>query len=179
MNSSRIIFRTVTIVAAICSGTAYADSPRTGNLQIKIEITKDCQVNTDAKNSAINDAVLDFGSHGVLNSDIDAQTAGAGSIRVQCTSGVDYNIGLDGGGTKDTSNRRMKSTDAANTETIGYQLYSDKSGGKVWGNTAGTDTVKGKADGTLQSYTVYGRVIAQSTPPAGIYSDTVAVTVTF
>jgi spore coat protein U-like protein len=62
---------------------------------------------------------------------------------------------------------------------VTYSLYSDSGRATVWGNTVGTNTVAGTGNGASQSYTVYGRAPAQTTPAAGTYTDTVTVTVTY
>ena len=49
----------------------------------------------------------------------------------------------------------------------------------MWGNTVSTDTVAGTGNGSGQSYTVYGRIPAQTTPAPGNYADTITVTVTY
>lgn len=158
----------------------------TGNLQVKITIIKECQVNTNSATTTGGDAILDFGSHGVLNSSKDAQTAAsdAGSIQVQCTNGTAYQIGLGAGVNPstpgDVNGRRMKN----GSEYVGYQLYQDAGRTNVWGNTAGAGAVAGNvvsatADGTLKTSQVFGRVPVQNTPGAGAYSDTVAITVSY
>lgn len=45
--------------------------------------------------------------------------------------------------------------------------------------TIGTDTLAGTGNGNVQNLTVYGRVPPQATPAAGVYTDTVAITVTY
>lgn len=165
---------------ALCS-TAQAASPQTGNLTVKIEITKDCQVNAGSSGTGAGNAVLDFGKVGVLNKDIPQATAatGTGSIQVQCTSGTAYDIGLDGGQAKDVNARQMKRS--AGPEGVAYQLYKDNSlqPAMAWGNTVGVDTVHKTASGAVETYQVFGVVRSQTTPPADIYNDTVAITVTF
>jgi spore coat protein U-like protein len=64
-------------------------------------------------------------------------------------------------------------------ETIDYQMFKDAAYTENWGDTVSTDTVSGTGIGTEQSFTVYGRVPAQTTPATGTYTDTVTVTVTF
>ncbi|MGH0282297.1 spore coat protein U domain-containing protein [Sinorhizobium meliloti] len=49
----------------------------------------------------------------------------------------------------------------------------------MWGVTAGTDVVSGTGNGNVQNLTAYGRAPAQTTPAAGVYSDIVAITVTY
>ncbi|WP_395673878.1 spore coat U domain-containing protein [Inquilinus sp.] len=155
----------------------------TGNLQVKITITKECQVNAGSGGTGAGDAVLDFGSKGILNANVDGQTAvsGTGSIQVQCTNGTSYQIGLNAGTNPsapgDVNTRRMKN----GTEFVSYQLYQDSARTTVWGNTtgAGGNVVTKTADGTVQSTQVFGRVPPQTTPTAAVYTDTVTITVTY
>src|SRR5262249_25674770 len=87
------------------------------------------------------------------------------------------NIGLDAGlGTGATVAVRKMSNGA---NTINYSLYSDSGRTTVWGNTIGTNTVAATGNGASQSYTVYGRVPAQTTPAAAAYTYTITVTVTY
>ena len=67
----------------------------------------------------------------------------------------------------------------ATNNTVTYSLYSDVSRSVVWGTTVGVDTVAATGNGAAQSYTVYGRIPAQSTPAPATYSDTITVTVTY
>ena len=68
---------------------------------------------------------------------------------------------------------------SAGANTVNYSLYSDSGRTTVWGNTIGTNTVAATGNGASQSYSVYGRVTAQTTPAPATYSDTVTVTVTY
>jgi spore coat protein U-like protein len=63
--------------------------------------------------------------------------------------------------------------------TINYSLYTASNHSTVWGNTVSTDTVSATGNGAPQSYTVYGRIPAQTTPAPNAYSDTITVTVTY
>lgn len=135
------------------------------NMTVKIAIQNACDVSTVAPTT------LDFGTQGPLTANVD-QTS---TVTVTCTSGAGYNVGLDGGGAANVNARVMKN----GTNSVGYQLYSDSGRTAVWGNTIGTNTVAATGNGNAQSYTVYGRVPPQTTPPAGTYQDTVAVVVTY
>lgn len=181
----KVVISTLAAAALATAGwfTAADAATATGNLQVKITITKECQVNAGTGGAGGGDAVLDFGSHGVLNSNVDGQTAtsGTGSVQVQCTNGTAYQIGLNAGTNPsapgDVNTRRMKT----GTEFVSYQLYQDSARTTVWGNTtgAGGNVVSKTADGTVQSTQVFGRVPPQVTPSAGVYTDTVTVTVTY
>ncbi len=75
------------------------------------------------------------------------------------------------------ANRRM----AAGANLLNYNIYTTTARTTVWGDgTSSTSAITGTGSGTAQSVTVYGRVTSgQTSVPAGSYSDTVAVTVTY
>ena len=116
---------------------------------------------------------LNFGSVGVLSSNIDANN----TISVNCSNGTPYTIGLDGGlsGTSNPTMRQMTS----GVSTINYGIYQNSARSTPWGNATGTDTISSVGDGTTQNYTAFGRVQIQSTPPPGTYTDTIIVTMTY
>ena len=138
----------------------------TGNMTVRITIQAECKIQTSSD--------LDFGTRGVIDANVD-QTS---TIGVQCTSGQTYNVGLSAGAGSGatTAVRRMTGPAAA---TINYTLYRDTARTQLWGVTIGTDTVAGTGNGGVQNLTVYGRVTPQTTPAAGVYTDTVAITVTY
>lgn len=118
---------------------------------------------------------MDFGSRGVLDTGTDASN----TIAVTCASGTGYTISLSGGnsGASDPTQRRL--SDPGDTEFITYGIYRDAARSLPWGSTIGSNTVAGTGSGSAQNYTAYGRVPAQTTPSAQIYSDTIVVTVTY
>ncbi|MDQ3289476.1 MAG: spore coat U domain-containing protein [Pseudomonadota bacterium] len=116
---------------------------------------------------------LAFGSHSSLAGSINA----AAGIRLTCTSNTAYSVGINGGGSGNTADRRMR-RDGIGPESIGYGLYRDAGRTQTWGNTPAT-SVQGTGTGSLVSMTAYGQVPAQPNPLTGDYRDTVVVTVEF
>ncbi|MFJ6323162.1 MULTISPECIES: spore coat U domain-containing protein [unclassified Rhizobium] len=153
-------------VATIIAAPSVMAATATGNMTVTITIQSQCTIQTVGN--------LNFGNSGVITADI-AQTA---TIGVQCTSGSTYNVGLSAGAAPSATvtTRQMVGTGAA---TINYGLYRDSGHTQNWGVTIGTDTVAGTGNGSVQNLTVYGLVPPQSTPAAGVYTDTVAITVTY
>lgn len=114
---------------------------------------------------------INFGSHGVLRTDVDA----TGSISLTCTVNLPYTVSLNGGlSNSPPAARRMTRSSASVT----YGLYRDTNRANVWGSAAG-QIASGTGNGSAQTLTVYGRVPAQNTPAPGLYSDTVVVTVNY
>ena len=117
---------------------------------------------------------LDFGSvAGPITGSID-QTS---SISMTCTGRTAWNVGLDNGLNASGNIRRMRQGATANH--VNYELYRDSTLTDRWGNTIGTDTVPGTGTGVAQTLTVHGRLPAAQNAPAGNYSDTITVTVTY
>lgn len=137
----------------------------TGSFNVTVTIAATCQVTSSTN--------LNFGTQGVLSANIDNTNV----VTVTCTNTTPYNIGLDKGvnGTSVTT-RQMK---GALGGLINYSLFSDAGRTTNWGVTVGTDTVTGVGNGSGQPYTVYGRIPPQTTPAADVYTDTIAITVTY
>jgi len=144
--------------------TSYAASTNT-TFTVQATITATCTINSAS--------TLNFGTQGVLAANVD-QTS---TLQVTCTNTTPYNIGLDAGTGSGATVAVRKLTSSSNT--LNYTLYSYSGRTTVWGNTVSTDTVAGTGNGTGQSYTVYGRIPAQTTPAPGNYTDTITVTVTY
>jgi spore coat protein U-like protein len=68
-------------------------------------------------------------------------------------------------------------TSGANT--IPYTIYRDSNRTQLWGATANVDTQAGTGDGSVQTYTAYGRVAPVANPVVGAYADTVSIVVTY
>jgi len=141
----------------------------TGSFDVQITIQETC-VTTSVSGST----VLNFGTQTLLNANVDASV----NLSVQCSSGTDYDVSLDNGL---NTTRRMDSTAGAGVGAnfVDYELYTDSGRTSVWPTTAGSAPYPYTGTGAAQSIPVYGRVPAQTTPPAGNYYDTVGISVTY
>ena len=149
------------VPAAGLAGTA------SGSLTVNATVTANCTVSTSAVN---------FGSVNTLSgSPVDA----TGGVTVTCTNGTGWTASSDvgSGGGATFASRKM----ASGGNLLNYTLYTDAARTNVWGDgTGSTATVTGTGSGVAQNFTIYGRVPAgQTSAPAGSYSDTVAVTITY
>jgi spore coat protein U-like protein len=196
----KIVIPVIALSALIASSvSAWSGSPSTNNLQIKMTIDKGCTVNPGG------DAVLDFGTIGLVTGNIDIE----GALTIQCTKGVDYTIGLGSGSNEGEkkSSRRMKNDKG---DYIAYQLFSRATRNEKWASYSvpmnppkipksdpsypsvsqllrdktsldNGALAGGKADGAVTSVPVYGRIEATDVASAasGTYTDTVTVEVRF
>ena len=132
------------------------------------------QIIIQAECTILSTNTLDFGTHGLINTNIDATA----DFDVQCTNTTPYELRLDAGTTAGgtIATRKMIGSGAP---TVDYQMYQDAGRTKNWGETDLTDTVSGTGSGAVQTITVYGRVPVQTTPAPDTYTDTVTVTVSY
>jgi spore coat protein U-like protein len=81
---------------------------------------------------------------------------------------------LDGGQSADVNNRAMVS----GSNKLNYQLYRTSTRNAIWGTGTNAHQVQllQPLSGTV---TIYGRVLANQAVPAGTYTDTVNITLTF
>jgi spore coat protein U domain-containing protein, fimbrial subunit CupE1/2/3/6 len=128
---------------------------------------------TNTTTCSVTASTLNFGSTGVLQSALNATS----SVTITCTNAAPYTVALDGGLTGATNPTQRKMSKSA--EQITYGLYQDSARTQPWGDSVGTNTAAGTGSGVAQSFTVYGRVPAQSTPSPGTYADTVVVTLSY
>lgn len=112
---------------------------------------------------------MSFGSHTNVSSVRDSQTG----LSIQCPVGTAWQVAL-GNGNNFSTTRRMRNS-VSNT-FIPYGLFQNAARTTPWGNTSGSNTMTGTGTGASQNLTIYGRVPAQGTTPAGgRYEDNVVM----
>lgn len=158
--------RFLCIAALSIFPSAILAQTATDSFDVRISIVAECEIASAGD--------LDFGSTGVLS----GATQASSEISVTCTTSTPYQIGLNAGSGSGATvtNRLMTGPGGA---TIAYGLFRDAGGSLNWGNTLGADVVASTGTGAAQDFTVYGQVLAQTTPAPGTYTDTITVTVTY
>lgn len=156
------LFAAATLAATQLPASAQA-TPATASMLVSATVLSVCVVVA---------APLAFGNYTLT------QTDASSALTVTCSNGTAYSIGMDAGAGSGatTTNRLMTGPGGA---TLGYALYSNAGRTTRWGNTVGTDTLGGTGTGLPQVVQVYGRIPGSQSPAAGVYADTVTVTVTY
>jgi spore coat protein U-like protein len=162
-----LVPRSIPLLAAIAAisfaGPVYA-ATATNTLDVSATVTSNCAVSTTA---------LAFGNIDVTTgTDFDT----TGGISVTCTNGTAWTAEADAGGGSGATTAVRKMT--SGTDLLDYALYSDSGRTTIWGTGAGED-IASTGTGVAQAMTIYGRVPSGQTSPAGAYTDTVNVTVTY
>jgi spore coat protein U domain-containing protein, fimbrial subunit CupE1/2/3/6 len=147
---------------ALATAPASRAATVTATMPVSAVVVASCAVQADP---------LDFGNYSGLK--LAQQT----TLSVVCSRDTAYNVGLNAGtGTGATTTTRVMT---GGTGTLDYQLFQNAAHTTNWGNTVGNDTVEGRGSGLEQTLTVYGQIPSGQFPPAGSYSDTITVTVTY
>ncbi|CAN7433459.1 spore coat U domain-containing protein [Phyllobacterium sp. LjRoot231] len=128
---------------------------------VSMVVAKDCTVSAQD---------IDFGTRGVLSSNVDVN----GQVSVACSSTTPYTVALSQGGANAGPVARRMTKGA---EFITYGLYTNTARSLPWGDVTPTNTVGNTGTGLAQNLPVYARIPPQTTP--GVYSDTIIVTVTY
>jgi spore coat protein U-like protein len=167
----------MTIGLGVLTGLAFVGTPAfatttTQQFTVQLQIQAQCVINSTA--------TLDFGTAGVLGgAGGSTNTDQTSTLKVQCTNGTTYDIGLDAGTTSGGAVSQRLLVGGTSAATIRYNLYTTAGRNVVWGNTVSTDTVPSTGTGAQQTFTIYGRVPPQNTPIPDTYTDLVTVTITY
>lgn len=124
---------------------------------------------TVGSNCLVNASNLNFGTASLISGAI----ASTSTLGVQCTNGTAYQVGLSNGQHSVGSQRYMTS----GTNQVAYGLFQDSAHTRIWDD--GTSRKSGVGSGQVVNQTVFGLVPSQPTVPAGSYSDTVQVNVSY
>jgi spore coat protein U-like protein len=150
----------------------------TGQMGVQLTIVSNCTINGGASGSA-NFGTLDFGDFTTLKQVVEAKTdiIGAG-VSMTCSNGLNYTVDLDSGANLASGTRNL----ASGATKIPYTLMNAK--GEPWGKENNKDGLgDGQSftgDGTAITLSVFGKVGGKDIAyPAGVYKDTVGVTISW
>jgi spore coat protein U-like protein len=163
--------RSLLTTALIAAGLVLAASAATAT-----DIPQSMQISATVQNSCtlfLND--FDFGPIDGLTGSVDSQTL---NFSVTCNSGTAYSLapdnGMNFGANANFATDRAMSDGAGHT--IPYELWTDLGQTTAWDST---NPVTGTGTGDVQVVQPAVRIPALGGVPAGAYSDTLGVTLTY
>ncbi len=126
----------------------------------------------EARACIINVTGVNFGSYDVFSN---VALDSVGNIDINCLNGVGYNITFSAG--NGTYEQRVMSSGA---HSLNYNLFNTANRTLVWGDaTNGSFAVSGSGTGDAINHVIYGLIPPHQNVPAGNYSDTITVMITF
>jgi spore coat protein U-like protein len=147
-----------------------------GTLGARVVIGTGCSVTNTVTAGLADFGTVDFGTHYTLpatNVDADNSGGATSGISVQCSTGQDYGIAINGGANY-TTDRRMS---AGGTDYVTYSLFQEAARTTPWPvNTPVART----GTGAVENIIVYGRIAGGHPAVAnGTYVDTLNVTLSW
>jgi spore coat protein U-like protein len=164
---SKVIKRVTGLAVAtlLLSGVALAGSANQ-NMGVSSDVSNNCVFGSAPS--------MVFGAYDPASANAagGADKTGTASIQVTCTTGAAATLALDNG--QNFGSTRQMSDGA--THNLQYSIFQDSSHTTAWSATSTEDYT---GTGTQSTLTAYGLIAKGQNVPAGSYSDTVAVTVSF
>ncbi|KAF1032198.1 MAG: hypothetical protein GAK37_00548 [Pseudomonas sp.] len=158
---------------------AQAATTVTGQIAATITLTSSCLVNGGAGTTNLNFGSLNFGTTTSLFTQTGTQlvASGGGAVSVQCSNGTTPTVTIQGGlhDGKSTGGSRALFDGVANY--VPYDLYTDSG----YQNLLAANGVINLAasTGAAQTFNLYGKAVGKAGLPAGTYTDTIAVQLSF
>jgi spore coat protein U-like protein len=151
------------VVIGVGAAQAASAATQTANMSVSANVTTACTLTSTP---------LAFGEVALTGA-----TPGTATVKVTCTGGGDYSVGLGTGLHNVAAQRNLVS----GSNVLAYGLFQDAAYGTVWTNT-GAGLVAGTGTALEQDLTVYGQVTTGQVIVSGNgtpYTDTVLVTLTY
>jgi spore coat protein U-like protein len=167
------------VLGLAMASTANAATTVTGQISSTLILTSSCQVNGVGGSTGLNFGALNFGTANSLFTTATGQVlgGGGGALSILCSSGTSPSLTIQGGSNdgKSTGGTRALFDGVANY--VPYDLYTDTAHSNLI--AIGGVIALAASTGVAQSVNIYGRAVGKAGLPAGTYTDTINVTLTF
>ncbi|WP_213940320.1 spore coat U domain-containing protein [Pseudomonas sp. dw_612] len=158
---------------------AIAATTVTGQITSSLTLISSCQVNGAGGSSGLNFGALNFGTANSLFTSADAQVlgGGGGALSILCSSGTTPAVKVRAGSHDGQSAGGSRALADGGGNFVPYDLYTDAGHSQI----LAIDGVINLAasTGVAQTVNIYGKAVGKAGLPAGTYTDTVAVELTF
>jgi spore coat protein U-like protein len=165
------------LVLALASN-AQADTT-TGQITSSMTLSNSCQVNGAGGTSGVDFGALDFGTTGSLFTTANGAVlaGGGGALSILCSSGTTPTVKVRAGTNDGESVGGTRALADGSGNFVPYDLYTDVGRTQVLA-IDGVITLA-ESTGAAQTVNIYGKAVGKTGLPAGTYTDSVAVELTF
>jgi spore coat protein U-like protein len=165
------------LVLALVSN-AQADTT-TGQITSSMTLSNSCQINGAGGTTGVNFGALDFGSTGSLFTTANGEVlaGGGGALSILCSSGTSPTVTVGAGANDGESEGGSRALTDGSNHFVPYDLYTN-SGRTELLAIDGVIALE-ESTGAAQTVNIYGKAVGKAGLPAGTYSDSVAVELTF
>jgi spore coat protein U-like protein len=169
----------LSLLGLTLASSATAATTVTGQITSSLILTSSCQVNGVGGSTNLNFGALNFGTTNSLFTAASAQVlgGGGGALSILCSSGTTPTIKVRAGANDGKSSGGTRALYDGVANYVPYDLYTDSGHSQL----LAIDGVINLAasTGVAQTVNIYGQALGKAGLPAGTYTDTVAVELTF
>ena len=167
------------LLGLMLTGQLQAATTVTGVVNATLTLTSSCLVNGATGATGLDFGNLSFGSTTTFFTEADSQVMAdaGGALSIQCSAGTSPVITVGAGSHDGLSTGGTRALSDGNSNYVPYDLYSDSGHNTI---VAINGTVSpGASSGAAQTINLYGKAVGKAGLPAGTYSDTINVSLTF
>ncbi|EJN35580.1 Csu type fimbrial protein [Pseudomonas sp. GM80] len=159
--------------------SANAATTVTGQITSSLILISSCQVNGAGGSTGLNFGALNFGTANSLFTTATGQVlgGGGGALSILCSSGTTPTVKVRAGANDGKSPGGTRALYDGVANYVPYDLYTDAGHSQLLA-IDGTINLAAST-GVAQTVNIYGQAVGKAGLPAGTYTDTVAVELTF
>ncbi|KAE9639567.1 Csu type fimbrial protein [Pseudomonas sp. PB103] len=159
--------------------SANAATTVTGQITSSLILISSCQVNGAGGSTGLNFGALNFGTANSLFTTATGQVlgGGGGALSILCSSGTTPTVKVRAGANDGKSPGGTRALYDGVANYVPYDLYTDAGHSQLLA-IDGTINLAASS-GVAQTVNIYGQAVGKAGLPAGTYTDTVAVELTF
>ncbi|MCU1748846.1 spore coat U domain-containing protein [Pseudomonas sp. 6D_7.1_Bac1] len=171
----------LSLLGLALAASAQATTTVTGQISANLTLTSACQVNGagTGAGTGINFGTLSFGTATSLFTEADGQVlgGGGGALSILCSSGTTPSVTVSAGSHDGLSTGGTRALADGAGNFVPYDLYTDS--GHTTLLAIGGVINLAASTGVAQTVNIYGKAVGKAGLPAGTYTDTVTVSLTF
>lgn len=169
--SAVIIASVAALLGTLAAPLSSIAAQKSQNMPVQAQVNVNCNFTSTP--------TMDFLSYDPTGANATAALGASVGVSVRCTKGASVSIGIDTGA--NAANAPIGSTRAMKNGTnyLGYDFYHENTYTTLWTNTGGGLYSFTSASSTPFTVPIYGKVPQAQDVPAGLYQDTVVVTVNY
>ena len=164
----------LSVVAAtgmLATPTLSLAASKSQNMPVQAQVNVNCNFTSTP--------TMDFLTYDPTGANATADLAASVGVSVRCTKGASVSIGIDTGA--NNANAPVGSTRAMKNGTnyLGYDFYHESTHTTLWTNTGAGLSSFTSVSSAPATVNIYGKIPQAQDVPAGLYQDTVVVTINY
>ncbi|WP_409317524.1 spore coat U domain-containing protein [Pseudomonas sp. KCJK9016] len=169
----------LSLLGLTLASSVNAATTVTGQITSSLILISSCQVNGSGGSSGLNFGALNFGTANSLFTTATGQVlgGGGGALSILCSAGTTPTVKVRAGANDGKSPGGTRALYDGVANYVPYDLYTDAGHSQL----LAIDGVISLAasTGVAQTVNIYGQAVGKAGLPAGTYTDTIAVELTF